>query len=195
MQHTSIAVDLYLHVRVLIGILLGLSVVRLVGGVARFVQHPGRQRASFIHLGWVAWALLTVVTFWWWEFGLSRIEWNFGIYFFVCLYASMFFFLSVLLFPDDLREYDGYDDYFMSRRVWFFGFVAFTELLDVVDTWIKGSEYMRSLGPEYPVRIALFVILCGVAAATRNRVFHLAFVFVGLAYEIAFFVQHYFYVG
>ena len=77
MPHTAtIAVDLYLHVRVLIGILLGLSVVRLVGGVARFVAHPGRQRISFIHLGWVAWALLNVVTFWWWEFGLSRIEWN-----------------------------------------------------------------------------------------------------------------------
>jgi hypothetical protein len=192
---TQIAVDLYLHVRVLIGILLGLSVVRLVGGVARFVQHPGRQRASFIHLGWVAWALLNVVTFWWWEFGLSRIEWNFGIYFFVWLYASMFFFLSVLLFPDDLREYDGYHDYFMSRRVWFFGFVALTELLDVVDTWINGTDYLRSLGPEYPIRIALFVIFCGVAAATRNRVFHFLFVFVGLAYEVAFFVRHYFYVG
>ena len=38
---TQIAVDLYLHVRVLIGILLGLSVVRLVGGVARFVCAPG----------------------------------------------------------------------------------------------------------------------------------------------------------
>jgi hypothetical protein len=77
--------------------------------------HPGRQRSSLIHFGWVAWALLNVLTFWWWEFGLSRIEWNFGIYFFVCLYASMFF-LSVLLFPDDLREYDGYEDYFLSRR-------------------------------------------------------------------------------
>jgi hypothetical protein len=189
---TQITVDLYLHVRVLIGILLGLSVVRLVGGVARFVAHPGRQRISLIHLGWVAWALLNVLTFWWWEFGLSRIEWNFGIYFFVCVYASMFFFLSVLLFPDDLKEYDGYQDYFLSRRVWFFGFVALTELLDVVDTWIKGSEYLRSLGPEYPIRIALFVIFCGVAAATRNRAFHLIFVLAGLAYEIIFFVRHYF---
>ena len=107
----------------------------------------------------------------------------------------MFFFLSVLLFPDDLREYDGYQDYFLSRRVWFFGFVALTELLDVVDTWIKGTEYLRSLGPEYPIRIALFVALCGLAAATRNRVYHLAFVFIGLAYEIVFFVRHFFYVG
>jgi hypothetical protein len=51
------------------------------------------------------------------------------------------------------------------------------------------------LGPEYPIRIALFVVLCGLAAATRNRLYHLAFVFIGLAYEIVFFVRHYFYVG
>ncbi|MBV9631836.1 MAG: hypothetical protein JO230_27330, partial [Xanthobacteraceae bacterium] len=98
-------------------------------------------------------------------------------------------------FPDDLREYDGYQDYFLSRRIWFFGFVALTELLDVVDTLIKGTDYLRALGPEYPIRIALFIILCGAAAATPNRAFHLIFVLVGLAYEIIFFVRHYFYVG
>jgi hypothetical protein len=193
---TQIAVDLYLHVRVLIGILLGLSVVRLVGGVAGFVQHPGRYRISFLHLGWVAWALLNVVTFWWWEFSLSRIpEWNFGIYFFVCVYASMYFFLSVLLFPDDLRGYEGYQDYFLSRRIWFFGFVALTELLDVVDTWIKGTEHLQSLGLEYLILIVSFLVLCGIAAATRNVVFHFIFIFIALLYETSFFVRHYFILG
>jgi hypothetical protein len=36
-------VDLYLHVRVLIAIILGLSVTRLVSGVAALIQHPGRS--------------------------------------------------------------------------------------------------------------------------------------------------------
>ena len=31
--------DLYLHVRVIIGIVLGMSITRLLSGVARFVQH------------------------------------------------------------------------------------------------------------------------------------------------------------
>ena len=193
---TQLAVDLYLHVRVLISIILGLSIARLVGGVAGFIQHPGRHRVSLIHLGWVAWALLNVVTFWWWEFGLSRIpQWNFGMYFFVCVYASMFFFLSVLLFPDDLRGYEGYQDYFLSRRFWFFGFVAWTELLDLVDTWIKGPEYFRSLGPGYPIRIVLLLVLCGAAAATRNLRFHFSFVFIGLVYEVTYFVRQYFSLG
>jgi hypothetical protein len=170
---TQVDVDLYLHVRVLISIILGLSVTRLVGGVAGFIQHPGRYKVWWIHLGWVAWALLNVITFWWWEFRLSQIaHWSFGLYFFVCIYASMYFFLSALLFPQDLQGYDGYKDYFLSRRAWFFGFVALTETLDLIDTWIKGAEHLQSLGPEYPIRISLFLVMCAIAARTRNLTFH-----------------------
>jgi hypothetical protein len=141
--------DLYLHVRVLIGIILGLSVTRLVSGIAALVAHPGRYRIWPVHLGWVAWALVNVVTFWWWEFRLSLIpHWTFGLYLFVCAYASMYYFLSVLLFPQDLEEYAGYQDYFLSRRRWFFGFAALTEALDVVDSLIKGEDHLRSLGLE-----------------------------------------------
>jgi hypothetical protein len=189
---TQIDVDLYLHVRVLISIILGLSVTRLVGGLAEFIPHPSRHRFSLIHLGWVAWALFNVVTFWWWEFHLSMVQhWSFGLYLFICLYASMYYFLSVLLFPRDIDGYDGYLDYFLSRRVWFFGFAALTEALDVVDTWIKGDQYLQSLGPEYVARIGAFILLCGVAAATRNRIFHALFVVAGLLYEISFFARYY----
>jgi hypothetical protein len=188
----QIDVDLYLHVRVLFGIILGLSVTRLVGGVAKFVQHPTRYRVSAIHLGWVAWALLNVITFWWWEFRLSQMTWNFALYFFVFFYSSMYFFLSALLFPEDVSEYKGYLDYFLSRRVWFFSFAALTKLLDLVDTWIKGAEHWQSLGVEYPAEIAAFVMLCAVAARVRNLTFHSIFVVIVLLYEVTFFSLHFF---
>ena len=90
---TQVDIDLYLHVRVLVSIILGLSVTRLVGGVAGLIQHPGRHPVSSIHLGWVAWALLSVITFWWWEFNLSLIpRWNFGLYFFRYLLVHVFLF-------------------------------------------------------------------------------------------------------
>jgi hypothetical protein len=184
--------DLYLHVRVLIGLILGLSITRLVSGLARFIQHPGRHRIWWIHLAWVAWTLLNVITFWWWEFRLSFIpHWSYALYFFVCLYASMYYFLSVLLFPDDLQGYDGFEDYFLSRRVWFFGFVALTEALDVVDTWIKGNEHLRSFGPDYWVRIVVLVALCAVAARTRNPMFHRLFVVGALVSELGLFAYNY----
>ncbi|MCK1516775.1 hypothetical protein IVB22_30565 [Bradyrhizobium sp. 190] len=184
--------DLYLHVRVLVAIILGLSVTRLVSGIAALIQHPGRYPIWSVHLGWVAWALLNVVTFWWWEFRLSLVQhWTFGLYFFVCVYASMYYFLSVLLFPQDLDEYKGYEDYFLSRRRWFFGFAALTEALDVVDTWIKGEAHLRSLGLEYLLSVGAFVLLCAVAATTRNLRFHMLFAFGAVLYEISFFARNY----
>ena len=184
--------DLYLHVRVLIALILGLSVTRLVSGIAALVQHPGRYRIWPVHLCWVAWALLNVVTFWWWEFRLSFVQhWTFALYIFVCVYASMYYFLSALLFPQDLDEYQGFQDYFLSRRRWFFGFVALTEALDVVDTLIKGDGHLQSLGTEYLPRIGIFIMLCAVAATTRNLRFHALFVFAAFAYEISFFGRYY----
>lgn len=88
-QTIQVDVDLYLHVRVLVSMILGLSITRLVGGLASFIQHPARHRLSVLHLGWVAWTLMNVIAFWWWEFHLRLIEhWNLGLYVFVCLYAS-----------------------------------------------------------------------------------------------------------
>jgi hypothetical protein len=185
-------VDLYLHVRVLISLILGLSITRLVAGLAGFVQHPKRIRVWWIHMGWVAWTLFNVITFWWWEFRLSTIpHWTFGLYFFICFYASMYFFLSALLFPDDLVGYEGYEDYFLSRRGWFFGFVAFTEALDFVDTWIKGEAHLSSLGLEYVVRTVVFIALCAVAARVRSRVFHAIFVWAALIYDAIYAIRYY----
>lgn len=184
--------DLYLHVRVLIGIILGLSVTRLVSGIAALVQHPKRYRIWPVHLGWVAWALVNVITFWWWEFRLSQVpQWTFGLYAFVCIYASMYFFLSALLFPQDLEEYSGYQDYFLSRRRWFFAFAGLTEALDVVDTWIKGDAHLQSFGLDYLLGIGLFILLCGVASMTRNAKFHMLFVSAAVIYEVSFFVRHF----
>lgn len=192
-QIAQVDVDLYLHIRVLISMILGLSVARLVGGVASFIQHPKRYRVSLIHLGWVAWALVNVLAFWWWEFRLRLIEhWNLGLYVFVCLYASIYYFLSALLFPQDIEDYGGYQDYFLSRRAWFFGFAALSEALDVGDTWIKGAEHFRSLGIEYIVHVGAFLVLCAIAARTRNLTFHGIFVAIGLLYEVSFFVRSYY---
>ena len=69
--------------------------------------------------------------------------------------------------------------------------MALTEALDVVDTLIKGEDHLRSLGPEYLPRIGIFVLMCAVAATTRNSRFHALFVFGALVYEISFFGRYY----
>jgi hypothetical protein len=178
--------DLYLHVRVVISILVGLCITTLLSGFARFVQHPRRERASLLHLGWAASLLLWIIHFWWWEFRLSMVQrWTFESYLFIILYATLFYFLSTLLFPSDLKDYAGYEDYFLSRRKWFFGILAITFIADIIDTTLKGSTYLHSFGIEYPIRIVLNLTLCIIGMLTPNRRIQLTVLAVALLYHVA----------
>ena len=117
MQPDPHATEIFLHIRVVMGIMLGMSMTRLLTGAARFVQHPGKQKIYWVHLGWVVSMLLTLIHFWWWEFRLYDIQnWNFQIYFFLIVYTIVLFLLCTLLFPDNIAEYSGYEDFFISRR-------------------------------------------------------------------------------
>jgi hypothetical protein len=177
--------DLYQHVRVVISIIVELCITTLLSGFARFVQHPRREKVSILHLGWAASLLLSIIHFWWWEFRLALVEqWTFAIYFFVILYAILFYFLCTLLFPSDLQDYSGYEEYFLSRRYWFFGILAATFIADIVDTNLKGSAYLHSLGVEYPIRIAVGLAICSIAMFTRNRRVQLVLLAVSLLYQV-----------
>jgi hypothetical protein len=184
--------DLFLHIRVVISIIVGLCITTLLNGFARFVQHPKRVKVSILHLGWAASLLLWIIHFWWWEFRLTLVpQWTFAIYFFVILYAILFYFLCTLLFPSDLKDYAGYEDYFLSRRKWFFGFLAATFVADIVDTSLKGSAYLHSFGVEYPVRIAVSLAVCCIAMFSRSRRIQLTLLAVSLLYQISFIVRLY----
>jgi hypothetical protein len=184
--------DLYQHVRVVISIIVGLCITTLLSGFARFVQHPKRDKVSILHLGWAASLLLSIIHFWWWEFRLTLVQqWTFSIYFFVILYAILFYSLCTFLFPSDLRDYSGYEEYFLSRRKWFFGFLAATYIADIIDTGLKGSVYLHSFGMEYPIRIVLGLAVCAIGISVRNRRVQLGLLAVSLIYQISFIVRLY----
>jgi len=184
--------ELYLHIRVLVGVVLGLGLTRILSGLARMVEHPGRNPVSATHLLWVAVILLSIVHFWWWEFALISIgAWRFELFVFLLLYAFLWFVLACLLFPGDLAEHDTYEAYFLSRRRWFFGLFAATFAADLIDTAIKGADHFRALGPEYPARIAAGIVLCAIAAWTGNRRFHLLFAALYLAYDFSWILRLY----
>ncbi len=141
------------HVRIIIGMILGLCVSRLLTGLARFIQHPGKQKIYPVHLAWVGFILLSVIHFWWFEFSLRTIPlWTFEKYLFVIFYAGLYFLLSTLLFPDSMEEYTGYRDYFISRRRWFFGILALVYVVDFIDTLLKELITTGSTASNIPFR-------------------------------------------
>jgi hypothetical protein len=167
--------DIYFHVRVLMGVVLGLALARMLAGVASFAQHPKHKPLYAGHLIWIAVVILMAINFWWSEYYLVRIQpWHFELFVFVLGYAFMFYLMATMLIPDEIDEYADYADYFISRRWWFFGLLALTAPLDFVDTAAKGPAYLQSLGTEYPFRLASIVIICAIGAWVKDRRVHIA---------------------
>jgi len=182
----------FIHVRTVLSMVVSLALARLLTGLARFAQHPQRLKVYGVHLLWVAFMLLMLLHFWWWEFALSRVpEWHFGSFAFVVGYSAMLYMLSAILFPDDIREYAGYRDYFMSRRKWFFGLLALVFLLDVVDTRLKGGDHLQAQALEYDLRTAGGVVLCVLAAWLKDPRFHWALAIGMLVYEVSWILRLY----
>jgi hypothetical protein len=69
--HPLLHADGFTHVRIIIGMVLGLSLARLINGGMQFVQHPELSRIYPVHLGWVIFVLISIIHFWWFEFYLS----------------------------------------------------------------------------------------------------------------------------
>src|SRR6187399_2367830 len=177
--------EFYLHIRVLISLVLGLGLTRLLTGLSRFIQHPERLKVYPVHLVWVATVILTIMNFWWWEFALIRLDWNFALFAFVLFYAFLFFLLASLLFPEDMSDYAGFEDYFFSRRRWFFGLLALTLVVDFIDTVVKGADHLAMLGIEYKIRLPVAIAACIAAARSDSRRFHIAFAAIYLAYTVS----------
>ncbi len=139
----------YLHVRVLLGMVVGLSLTHLLRHFARIVERPRHRRLYWVHLLWAVFMFSDLLLFWWWEFRLSGVvRWSFNLYLFITLYALLLYLLCALVFPENLEEGRGYRDYFNDRRHWFFGLLALAFAVDFIDTWIKGPAYFHSFGGE-----------------------------------------------
>lgn len=178
------AAELFPHIRIVMGMVVGLGITRLLTGVAGLIQHPSRAKLSVLHLLWALSVLIELILFWWWEFALYDItDWSFGIFAFLIGYAVTLFLMAALLFPDRIDDYQGYEDFFLRRRHWFFAIFGLTFLFDVVDTLIKGEPYFDTLGIDYMVQIPVGLVLAGIAIWTSNRRFHLGLVIAHLIYQ------------
>jgi hypothetical protein len=179
--------EMFNYVMVLASVIIGLGIAHLLQGVGGIVQHPRREKTYWVHLLWVAAIFLRALFWWWFEFRLSAIaEWTFTLYLFVLAYAFLIYLWCALLFPRDLEGYDGFEDYFYSRRGWFFGLLLLGQVVDVADTLLKGLDHLRSLGPSYVVGIIFNSVLLFIAMRTRSRRFHGTFAVFVVAYLIAY---------
>lgn len=177
--------DTYFHIRVILGMVTSLAVARLLAGLAKFVQHPGCIKVHWIHIGWVAFLLLAVLRFWWFEYTLSSLtSWSFARYSFVIGYAALHFFLATMLFPDEMSEFDGYRGYMEARRGWFYGLVAAFFTVDLMDTLLKEKAYYSSLAFGFPWLEIALIIGALISTQITNKTYNIVYLWTCLTAQI-----------
>jgi hypothetical protein len=188
LPHTFPSGEVFTHVRIIIGMVMGLSVSRLITGLTRFVQHPGREQLYLPHIGWVLFLLLFIIHFWWFEFALTRrTNWYFAIYFFLLFYAGMFVALSAVLFPDRMDEYQGFRDYFRKRRNAFYVLLLILLVVDVIDTVLKGKAYYVTYYYDswfYPARQGLLILGALLGLMWQSERYQVAFAVFALTFQV-----------
>jgi len=179
--------DLYAHVRIIVGVVISLGLTHLLRSAAHMIQHPGKQKIYWVHMMWALFMFIYVLHYWWWEFWLRELRyWSFAIYLFTIAYAVLIYMTCAMLFPDSMADYPSYEEYFYSRRQWFFGLLIALFALDLVDTLLKGRQYYLHLGMAYALRAIVFIAGCAIAIATRNRRYHQFFSIIGVVYQLLY---------
>jgi hypothetical protein len=145
--------DPSLYVRLISGTILGLTIGKLLSGLAKFVQHPHEYQINILHSLWMFFIFGAITVFWWGEaLSFATVEWTYSLYLFQIAYCASYLFVTAVLLPDEVKPADGcanHYEYFIARRQWFFGALIISHALDLANTAIKFGLDQYPLTPRY----------------------------------------------
>ncbi len=161
------------YVMVLISIIIGLALTHILtalgSAVHRLRGHGPPIKLDAIYLIWIVSVLIMLVSFWWTEFKFqdSVTEWTFGLYLFLVALAISLFLLAVVLVPPGMKGVDDSYEYFMAGRRWFFGTFFVVTVLDLVDTSLKGVDWVTR--PIVPIQVTLTLVACVLGSKSDSK--------------------------
>jgi hypothetical protein len=173
------------YISTLLSIIIGLGITHLLIGVSRLIYNPKAIKIYWIHLLWTLYIFIYMISFWWFEYNFSIIQgWTLQLYLFIILYAVLLFFLCVINmpfhFPEDFKTY-----YYASRK-WFFTVLIFISVVDIIDGFQKGVDYMVGLGIGYALFVTVTMLLSIVAISTRKELAHGLIAIILTLYQVGY---------
>ncbi len=159
------------YLSVFISIVIGLGVVRVLGGVAEILNRK-EVRPYWVHSTWVAYFVVWLPYFWWFTFDWRFQEtWTFSVFIFVVIFAMLVYLSTVLLVPTRRSELESLKDYFYRVRPRFFSVWALVMVADVIDTFLKPGN-LADVGPSYLPVMAVIILGNVAGALTEHKRFH-----------------------
>lgn len=148
-------------------LVLGLSVVELLSGVARAIENRSSLKLSRLTLMLALFLALDLSSYWLQAWALYRgAPLSMAIITHGLVAAGAYFIAAYLIFPRvaKLKRGEGLDDHFWATRRWVFAAVLLTNVLNVgtIAVMTGGFGFVGSLA--YAAFIATFYVACAVAA-------------------------------
>ena len=175
--------DVFSHMRIINGMGISLCLSRLLVFASKFIQHPSKNKVSYIHIGWILVVFLWIIQFWW-DYLIESNNKTYDIvtYILELFYVFGLFFICVTLTPDDIKEYGDYETYFFSRKKWLFALFIFINSMQSFEqirtAFIKNeTDNMVVL----PVIMVLETIVILIAMNIKRRRFQ--YVMIGLLFS------------
>lgn len=175
--------DVFSHMRIINGMGISLCLSRLLVFASKFIQHPSKNKISYIHIGWILVVFLWIIQFWW-DYLIESNSKTYDIvtYILELFYVFGLFFICVTLTPDDIKEYGDYETYFFSRKKWLFALFIFINSMQSFEqirtSFIKNdTDNMVVL----PIVMVLETIVILIAMNIKRRRFQ--YVMIGLLFS------------
>ncbi|HWD12927.1 hypothetical protein P8H26_07425 [Pseudochrobactrum sp. sp1633] len=175
--------DVFSHMRIINGMGISLCLSRLLVFASKFIQHPSKNKVSYIHIGWILVVFLWIIQFWWdYLIDSNNKTYDIVTYILELFYVFGLFFICVTLTPDDIKEYGDYETYFFSRKKWLFALFIFINSMQSFEqirtSFIKNeTDNMIVL----PIVLLLETIVILIAMNIKRRRFQ--YVMIGLLFS------------
>jgi len=155
------------YLSVFISIVVGLGVVRVLGGIGSILM--GRGKAYWVHTAWVAYFAIYLPYFWWFTFDWRRTDtWTLPVFLFVVFFAMLAYLTTFVLVPEEPADLEDREAYFFRVRPRFFSLLALFAMADVVDTILKPGN-VEDVGPTYWPLMAVVIVGQITGARTDHR--------------------------
>jgi len=159
------------YIVVLVSVIVGLGVVHLLAGAARFLTRRDEWKPYWVHLLWTWNVFNYLVFFWWFVYRWKAVpEWSLLIFLFVLLYSVGIYLLCAVLYPEKDDRRDFREIYFENKSIFFVLWIVLI-VFDFVDTHLKEHYGLSGFGIFQILNYLVIVVGSAIAArSTSHRV-------------------------
>jgi hypothetical protein len=153
-------------------IVVGLGITRILSSIANLIEGRESVRIDFLSIMWAVNVLQYLVIYWWVVVGNWRAftTWSFPGFIALFLYGVFLYFCAALVLPGRVDPGLDLGRRFDSIRRPFFAMWLLVLVAEVVDSFLKGVDYvLHSLGPFWMVVNGFVAALILLARTLSSR--------------------------